>query len=49
MIVTQEVQPVKGFSAAFNNLVVRLLEKDPSKRMTWPELVKHEFWSGINI
>ncbi|CAG5124212.1 unnamed protein product [Candidula unifasciata] len=33
-------------SAEFLSLLEGLLNKDPSKRMTWSELVNHPFWQG---
>jgi len=36
---------VEGYSAAFNDLLARLLEKDPVKRIYWEHLRKHPFWA----
>lgn len=36
---------VEGFSPAFNDLLSRLLEKDPVKRIYWEHLRKHPFWA----
>jgi hypothetical protein len=36
---------VDDFSPAFNDLLQRLLEKDPVKRIYWEHLRKHPFWS----
>jgi serine/threonine protein kinase len=34
----------------FNDLLVRLLEKDPVKRISWEHLRKHPFWNKeINL
>lgn len=38
------------FSLIFNDLLNRLLEKDPAKRISWEHLRKHPFWSKeINL
>lgn len=36
---------VEGFSPLFNDLIKRLLEKDPAKRIYWEHLRKHPFWA----
>ena len=42
--------PVSGFSVLFNDLLTRLLEKDPVKRISWEHLRKHPFWTKeINV
>ena len=41
-----ETPRVEGFSAAFNELLEQLLEKDPIKRITWASLPSHAFWGG---
>jgi len=46
MIVEQETPRLEGFSQDFNDLIGKLLEKDPLKRITWEELKKHTFWLG---
>lgn len=46
MILETETPVVPGFSSEFNDLVGKLLEKDPIKRITWPELRKHPFWAA---
>ena len=40
-----EIPRVEGFSIEFNDLLKRLLEKDPIKRINWDELKSHTFWS----
>jgi len=35
MILEAETPKVAGFSAEFNDLISKLLEKDPLKRITW--------------
>jgi len=45
MIVDGEAPlPVEGASAEFNDLLRRLLEKDPTKRMGWDDVRSHAFW-----
>ena len=36
---------MKGFTVHFNNLVQRLLQKDPVFRCTWDEIKGHEWFS----
>ena len=38
------MQELPNFSEDFNDLIRRLLEKDPVRRMTWHELKAHPFW-----
>lgn len=38
------MQEVSNFSDDFNDLIRRLLEKDPVRRITWHELKAHPFW-----
>ena len=41
---------VEGFSVMFSDLLNRLLEKDPCKRIPWEHLRKHPFWTKeINV
>ncbi len=35
-----------GVSPEFQNLVSRLLDRDPSSRLTWAELCAHPFWGA---
>jgi serine/threonine-protein kinase ULK4 len=44
MIVSAEFPKVDGFSVEFNDLLKKLLEKDPIKRINWDELKNHQFW-----
>ena len=44
MIVSADFPRVEGFSAEFNDLLKRLLDKDPLKRINWEELKLHPFW-----
>lgn len=44
-ICEKEVPQVEGFSPLFNDLIKRLLEKDPVKRIYWEHLRKHPFWA----
>ena len=45
-IVSQEIPPVPEASAGFNQLLADLLAKDPSQRISWPELLSHPFWGS---
>ena len=43
---------ISSFSSEFNDLIRRLLEKNPYKRISWQDLVVHPFWDlpfGENI
>jgi serine/threonine-protein kinase ULK4 len=44
-IAEKETPVVEGFSPLFNDLIKRLLEKDPVKRIYWEHLRKHPFWA----
>nr|DBA24863.1 TPA: hypothetical protein GDO54_012461 [Pyxicephalus adspersus] len=49
MIVNKDFLPPQGMSLAkpsseFQSLLNGLLQKDPLKRITWPELLRHSFW-----
>ena len=44
-IVVQEVQPVSGFSSEFNDLVQKMLQKDPVNRINWDEVKNHPWWT----
>ena len=44
-IQTKPYQPVKEASPLFSDLLERLLEKDPVKRIQWEHLRKHPFWT----
>jgi serine/threonine-protein kinase ULK4 len=46
MILEAETPKVPDFSPEFNDLVAKLLEKDPLKRINWAELKRHPFWSA---
>lgn len=48
LIVSAEVPKVDGFSQDFNDLIKRLLEKDPIRRINWDELRTHTFWTNSN-
>jgi len=43
-ICEQDAPQLEGFSPLFNDLLKRLLEKDPVKRIYWEHLRKHPFW-----
>jgi serine/threonine protein kinase len=44
-IAEKDTPQVEGFSPLFNDLIKRLLEKDPVKRIYWEHLRKHPFWA----
>ena len=44
MIIEQDFIKVTEFSREFNDLITKLLEKDPVKRINWDELKAHPFW-----
>ncbi|KAL3692536.1 hypothetical protein R1sor_006187 [Riccia sorocarpa] len=43
-ILTESPPPIRNSTSEFQNLVGRLLVKDPAKRIQWPELREHPFW-----
>ena len=43
MISKDQVKWPKTMSPEFKNFLQGLLCKDPLKRLTWPDLAKHEF------
>nr|XP_029133362.1 serine/threonine-protein kinase ULK4 [Labrus bergylta] len=54
MVLLQEPPPPRPtvFSSSppsedFQNLLKRLLNKNPDKRMVWPELLEHPFWTEL--
>ncbi|XP_053570318.1 serine/threonine-protein kinase ULK4 [Bombina bombina] len=53
-IVNKDYLPLKGLkstkaSSEFLSLLDGLLQKDPMKRITWPELLKHPFWKDAFV
>ena len=49
-IQTKPYEPINGATALFSDLLSRLLEKDPVKRISWEHLRKHPFWTKeINV
>ena len=46
MIIEEETPEVSNFSEDFNDLLFKLLEKDPCKRISWPELKSHKYWTA---
>jgi len=44
-ICEEDTPQVEGASPLFNDLLKRLLEKDPVKRIYWEHLRKHPFWA----
>jgi serine/threonine-protein kinase ULK4 len=45
MIQYDPVPVLDGFTDAFNDLLSKLLEKEPTCRPSWDELAGHQFWS----
>ncbi|MEW5310458.1 MAG: hypothetical protein WDW38_002255 [Sanguina aurantia] len=43
-ILNEEPPPVPGASPEFQELLVRLLDKNPATRINWQDLVTHPFW-----
>ena len=39
-----KIKKLKNFGVEFNDLIVKLLEKDPVQRISWEQLRKHPFW-----
>ena len=49
-IQTKPYEQISGASALFADLLSRLLEKDPVKRISWEHLRKHPFWTKeVNV
>ena len=48
-ILSAETPIIENASAAFNDLIFGLLQKDPSKRIGWEEVLWHEFWEGKRL
>lgn len=46
-IINVDPPPAAMCSKEFNDLVLRMMDKDPYSRPTWPEVVKHPFWKDI--
>ena len=44
-IQSKEPEPIPNASPLFTDLLSRLLEKDPVKRIQWEHLRKHPFWT----
>ena len=45
-ILNEDLKSLPGFSDEFNALVLDLLEKDCSKRISWQELLEHKVWGS---
>lgn len=43
-ILESSLEKVEGFSPEFQDLLEKLLEKDPLRRISWELLRKHPFW-----
>lgn len=46
-IKTAQPNPLPYFSNEFNDMVLKLLIKEPEKRLNWKELINHMFWRDI--
>jgi serine/threonine-protein kinase ULK4 len=49
MIVEGEMTMIDGASSDFIDLLRRMLEKDPIKRINWEELRTHSFWRDYEL
>ena len=50
MIVEGDLVPfVEGASNDFNDLLRRMLERDPLKRINWDEIRVHPFWKDYEL
>ena len=47
-IYKKKIKIFKHFSKNAENLIKKLLEYNPKKRITFPEIIKHPFFKGIN-
>lgn len=47
MIVEQDFPMPEGFSREYEDLLGKLLEKDPIKRINWEEIKAHPFFAGM--
>ena len=45
-IVVQDVPVVEGYSQEFNDIVQKMLQKDPIYRINWDEIKKHPWWTS---
>jgi len=43
------VPSVEGASNDFNDLLRRMLERDPLKRINWDEIRVHPFWKDYEL
>jgi len=43
-ILESSFEKVEGFTPEFQDLLIKLLEKDPLRRISWEQLRKHPFW-----
>lgn len=48
-IISADTPFIASASASFNDLIGGLLQKDPSKRIGWEEVLWHEFWMGKRL
>jgi len=45
-IQNEQVFALPGYSKEFNDLMIRLMIKNPYQRPSWIDIVKHPFWKG---
>ena len=45
-IIVDEVKPVDGYSVEFNDLIKKMLQKDPIYRVNWDEIKTHPWWDA---
>lgn len=48
-IMTGNLHPMKGYSTEYNDLVYKMLDKNPASRITWENLVEHPWWGQISF
>jgi serine/threonine-protein kinase ULK4 len=44
-ILESDFEKVNAFGSSFHDLLTKLLEKDPLRRISWEQLRKHPFWN----
>jgi serine/threonine-protein kinase ULK4 len=48
-ICEKDVAPIPTLSSECNNLILRMLEKNPARRAKWSEITRHPWWTGISF
>lgn len=48
-VINKTQKEVKGYSPEFNDLVGRMLDKNPATRIKWLEVVAHPWWKGLKF